>query len=290
MVKVWRKRWLMALAVLALAAGPCYGDGDGRLATAEERDFYRATQELLAAALPADVPEGWEITDQTEPEELGLVPTSAMPMQVEYGLVWSNVARQRQAEEQALTEISAAAETTPVSEAQIAEYEAMATKIAEAAAIGDDATVRQLQPQLEAQAEAINRALATVDEKIKAINRSAKTRDSQVSIRIIGNLLSLPLEAESKRTEIAGYPAFRRDGFHDSQGEWHEAVTWVFLGRGWHAPPGAGVYRFATGEAPSPASLQTVVVMIEADPARTETIAATIDWPSLQAALAPNAR
>ena len=95
--------------ILLFLATTAHGDGTGRKPTPAEQEFYRSTQDALAAALPADVPEGWEITDQAESDELEVVgiETGTRPMEVTYYLQWTNVALQEQGEEKAADQISA---------------------------------------------------------------------------------------------------------------------------------------------------------------------------------------
>jgi len=283
---------LMGLAACCIGAASVRADGDGRRATPEEQVFYRVIQDLLGAALPVDAPEGWEVSDQSGGEDLEVVGEDArdLPLAVDYYLVWSNVELQQQVEEAAMERISALAAESPVSEDQIREYEELAARIAEAAAAGDVETVHALQRQMEQKAETINRALAAVDEKIAEINRTASVPDSGVVMHLFANRFSLELGAGAKRTVVAGYPAFRRNGYHDPSGEYHEGVSHVFLGRGWRDAPGGSALQFALGEDVSRTSLQAVVVMIEADQVRTTSIVEMIDWRSLQAALDDEAR
>lgn len=272
---------------LCLLAGSVYGDGAGRKATVEEQEFYRSTQDILAAALPVDVPEGWELTGQADSNDLEVVgiDTGARPMEVDYYLEWTNVIRQQQAEEKAYDQISAVAGTAVVSDAQVAEYEQLAIKVAEAAAAGDQEAVRALQQQMEARARVINQAFDEMDEKIIEINRATAAPDSHVVIRLLGNRLHQSLEQGAERIIVAGYPAFRTEGHYSSSGEWHEGITTVFMGQGWFADAGDSAYQFAAAEKAEHTRLQTVVVVIEADPARVASVVEMIDWQALQAVL-----
>jgi len=283
---------LMGLAVCLTGTASVWADGDGRRATPEEQAFYRKIQDLLAAALPVDAPEGWEVSDQSGGEDLEVVGEDArnLPLAVDYYLLWSNVELQQQMEEQTTERFSAIAAESPVSEDQIREYEELAAKIADTAAAGDVETLHALQRQMEQKAETINRALAAVDEKIAEINRAASVPDAQVFIQLFANRFFLELEPGAERTVVAGYPAFRRNGYHEPSGEYHEGVIQVFLGRGWGDAPEGSVLQFTPSEDFSRTSLQTVVVVIEADPGRAVSIVEMIDWPSLQAALEDEAR
>lgn len=272
---------------LGSVAGSGAADLSGRLATAVEQAFQRETMELLAAALPADVPEGWEITGQSEIDELEYVgrKTGTASMEVEYSLEWANVSVQQQAEERAMAQFAEVVDSSPVSEAQIAEYEGLAAKVAEAAAADDLAQVEALQQQMELQAAMLNSAFADVDRKIVEINRAATAPDSHVVMTLVANRLQQPVAPEDKKIIVAGYPALQTPGHYLASGEWREAVTSVFMGEGWSLTPDNGAYRFAgAGDRPH-TSLQTVVLVLEADPARVASLVATIDWQTLQSAL-----
>ncbi|WP_073613690.1 hypothetical protein [Desulfopila aestuarii] len=276
--------------ILLFLATTAHGDGTGRKPTPAEQEFYRSTQDALAAALPADVPEGWEITDQAESDELEVVgiETGTRPMEVTYYLQWTNVALQEQGEEKAADQISAITGSSPVSDEDVAEYERLAVKVAEAAAAGDIETVRVLRQQMAEQAAVFNKAFGEVDEKIVEINRAITAPDSHVAMYLFANRLSQSLEPGAVRTVVAGYPAFRAKGYYTPSGEWHEETTTVFMGKGWFATPGDAAYQVSVVAKAPHTSLQTVVAVIEADPRRTGSIVEMIDWPALQAALDQN--
>jgi hypothetical protein len=278
---------LAGWVIMLLLVTSAYGDGSGRKPTPAEQAFYRSIQDTLAAALPADVPEGWEITDQSESDELEAVgrETGTGPMAVGYYLKWTNVSRQVQAEEDATEQISAMAEQSPVSDADVAEYERLAVKVAEAAVAGDIETVRVLRRQMAERAAVFNKAFGEVDAKIVEINRATAAPDSYVTMHLFANRLRQSLEPGSVRSVVAGYPAFRAKGYNTPSGEWHEETTTVFMGKGWFATPGDAAYQVTGAEKTPRTSLQTVVAVIEAAPTRIGSIVEMIDWAALQAAL-----
>lgn len=278
---------LAGWVIMLLLVTSAYGDGSERKPTPAEQAFYRSIQDTLAAALPADVPEGWEITDQSESDELEVVgrETGTGPMAVGYYLEWTNVSRQVQAEEDAAEQISAMAEQSPVSDADVAEYERLAVKVAEAAVAGDIETVRVLRRQMAERAAVFNKAFGEVDAKIVEINRATAAPDSHVTMHLFANRLRQSLEPGSVRSVVAGYPAFRAKGYNTPSGEWHEETTTVFMGKVWFATPGDAAYQVTVADKTPRTSLQTVVAVIEAAPTRMGSIVEMIDWPALQAAL-----
>lgn len=276
-----------SLVLFILSSSWVLADDAVRKATALEQQFHRSMQELLAASLPADTPEGWEVSGQTEMTDLEYIAIGKQghPLTVEYYLEWTNASQQQQAQEAALAKISEVTATPLVSDEQIQEYEQLAAEIAEAAAAGETEEVERLRQEMEREAAVINKAFAAVDEKIAEINRTVAATDAYAGISVIANRLYQPLETEAEQLVVAGYPAFRSKGFLSSSGEWQEGSTMVFLGGRWVASAGGSAFQFKSEKGLPPARLQSVVVWIEADPKRAESIAGLIDWQALQAAL-----
>lgn len=275
-----------SLILFMLASVCASADDTVRKATSQEQQFHQSMQDLLAASLPADTPEGWEVTGQSEITDLEFVAveTEDRPLPVEYYLEWTNVSQQ-QAQEAALAKISEVTATPPVSDEQIQEYERIAAEVAEAAAAGDTTVVERLRQEMERKAAVINKAFGAVDEKIAEINRTAAATDAYAGIYVLANRLYQPLEPEAEQLVVGGYPAFRSKGFLSSSGDWKEGSTMVFMGGRWYSPAGDSAFQFADDKSLPPARLQSIVVWIEADPKRTESIVALIDWQALQAAL-----
>lgn len=281
------RRLMYTAILLHLSCVYALADGSSRPATTEEQTFHRKIQALFAAALPAEPPAGWQITGQTEDEDLRVVgeDSEKLPMGVVHSIGWTNVDRQQQAQEAAVAKISEVSQAQPVSDAQLKEYEQLAQKIGEAAAAGDLATVRSLQPELERKAAAMQQAYGAMDEKVAEISKAEAALDTSVDISLTANQFYQSLESEAERLIVAGYPAVRSKGSHTASNGWQEATTLVFLGGRWFTPAGQQAFQFANEENPSHTSLQTVVVRITADPARTDSLVEQIDWAALQNAL-----
>ena len=278
---------IVSLVLCILSSGWVLAEDAVRRATVLEQQFHQSMQELLAATLPAATPEGWEVSGQTEMIDLEFVAigTQPRPLTVEYYLEWTNVSQQQRAQEAALAKISEVTATPPVSDEQIEEYEQLAAEVAEAAAAGDSAAVKRLRREMEREAAVINKAFEAVDEKIAEINRTAAATDAYAGIYVIANRLYQPLEPEAEQRVVAGYPACRSKGGLSSSGEWEEGSTMVFMGGRWSALAGDSAFTFANDKSLPPTRLQSILVWIEADDKRAESIAALIDWQALQAAL-----
>jgi hypothetical protein len=278
------RRLIYTAILLHLCCVRAVADGSSRPATAEEQAFHSRIQAVFEAALPAEPPAGWQITGQTEDEALRIVgeDSEKLPMGVDYSVEWTNVDRRQQAQDAAVAKISEVSQGQPVSEAQLKEYEQLAQKIGEAAAAGDLATVQSLQPELERKAAAMQQAYGAMDEKIAEINKAEAALDASFSISLTANQFYQSLESEAERLTVAGYPAFRSKGSHTSSNGWQEGSTLVFLGGRWFTPVGQQAFQFANEENSPHTSLQTIVVRLTGDPARTDSLVEQIDWAALQ--------
>lgn len=283
-VKTHPRILLYAVILLLLANVSALADGSSRKATVEEQGFHRRMQSVFTAALPAEPPAGWEMTERTEEAELEVVAEGIESgiLGVEYSLEWTNLNLRQQKDEAAAARIGEVVQEKPVSDAQLQEYEQLAAKISDAAVAGDLATVQKLQQELERKSALINQSYSRMDLKINEIQREEETVDSYARIHLSANTLFRNLEEKAERITVAGYPAFRTKGYHSSSNGWIEASTTVFLGGKWFTPAGTSTYQFANEENAPHTKLQSIVVRIEADPARTDTIVGQINWASLQ--------
>lgn len=278
---------IIIIMLFFLSAVYVHADDTARRATPEEQDFYRSTQDLLAAALPGDTPDGWEITGQTETSGLEIVAENihTRPMVVEYHLEWTNASLKQQVQDAAIAEISKVSANPPISDAQILEYEMLAEKVAEAAAAGNVMVVQILKREMEQKAAIINTAFAAMDEKIAEINRSEAATDTYAAIYLMANNLYQRLDPEAEQVIVAGFPAFRTKGYRSSSNDWREGATIIFMGGNWFVPAGKSAYQFAKDESVPHTKLQSIVVWIEADPKRAASIVEMIDWQALQTAI-----
>lgn len=283
-VMTYLRRLLYAAILLLLANVSALADGSSQKATTEEQAFHRRMQSVFAAALPAEPPAGWEITERTEEDDLEVVAEGVESgiLGVEYSLEWKNLKLRQQKDEAAAARIGEVVQEKPVSDAQLHGYEQLAAKISEAAVAGDLATVQKLQQELERKSALINEAYSRMDQKFNEIQREEEAVDSYARIHLSANKLFHNLEEEAERITVAGYPAFRTKGYHSSSNGWIEASTTVFLGGKWFTPAGTSTFQFANEENAPHTKLQSIVVRIEADPARTDTIVEKINWASLQ--------
>ena len=278
----------LCFLIVFLSSAICVqADGDSRKATPEEQAYHRRVQDLFAASLNGNPVEGWETTRQTKMKDLETVGegSEVWPMKVEYHLEWTDVVRQRQAQEAAMTKISEVAAGSAISDGQMEEYEQLAAKIAEAAASGNIAAIQALQEEMEHKAALMNQKFEAMDEQVASINRAESPTDTYVHLRLFANRLYQDIDPKAERITVAGQPAFRTEGYYSSSGTWNEGSTMVFLGGRWFPPPGESAYQFANEEGAPQTKLQTIVVWLEADPERAAAIFEMIDWRALQGAL-----
>ena len=130
------------------------------------------------------------------------------------------------------------------------------------------------------------------EEMVHALDEKMSPHDVKTTIRIEANLTSLGVYENSFEAveSIAGGRSFRSAGEFNTSRGWREGTTFVFLGKNWKMNDSAGKYMETTADPGLPhTAVQTIVVRIDADPARAEQILRQIKWDALKKIMAPSA-
>jgi hypothetical protein len=293
----WRTRLLLLISLiyLGLMVLPVLVNADGdveeRPATKEEKEFYKTVQATIAQALPANAPAGWEEAERSPIKELSYVPAVEEPLRVEYYVAWRDSARISAAEEatqEALRQQYFAQQAQPGTaemDKLNAQMEKLSKELMEAINAGDMKKAMEIQAEMEKIAEKMKGIYGgRAAEQEKLIEEMAP-RDVKARIYVAANSFDEWLGSTVKQeASVAGGLVYRNEGgFSRERGEWVEGYTYIFLGN-WKYKEDGG-YRYmavAKNKGLPRTAVQTIVVKIQADPARTEELMKKIDWERLK--------
>ncbi|MDT8903063.1 hypothetical protein [Anaeroselena agilis] len=282
--------FMLTVCLAGLCAVAC-ADGGNRPATTAEKDYYARVMNTAARALPAGPP-GWSLVEKTKIEELKWVSPSVDQgyyLGADYHIAWKDAAREKEAQDAAARKLGDNSQKpNPEQDKLLKALERISAELGKAVERGDEAGVRQLSEELDKvsqRMEAINNARAQQEDEISIQNRP---HDTTLAIDVwVNTHISLPATAAAADPPVAGAWALRTEGeFFREQG-WQEGCTYVFLGSFWED----GVSQYI-GQTPDlklglpPTRIQSVVVIVRADPARVQTVLRQIDWTALKSLLA----
>jgi len=264
-----------------------FADGETRKATQKEKDFYRLVMETLIKALPAG-PEGWgEEKSQFTELELVTPDCEKYPFRVDCAASWIDDTRRQAADEEIqkvlgpkMMSNNSNPEITKLSE----QNDKLAKELADAAGKNDKPALERLQKEMETNANKLHAILDANDKECDGIREKMSARDVSIKVSIQVNEFSRPLyEKVVQEPSVAGGLTYRSQGEWTKDNGWREGTTYVFLGKGWQMKTdgGSSIESKAQKGIPSTA-VQTIFVLVQADPARAKQILEKIDWNALK--------
>lgn len=291
-----RKTALAALLALTLLTLPglCRADGQGRPATRAEAAFHRAVMNVLKTSLPVP-PEGWEVLQNTDIEELKVVAEGAenTPLPLAYRVEWTNSPRKAEMEahrERAIAAMAAQPARAEPDPALLARYEALSIEAGRAAERGEMAKMENLHKELEIVADKLRAAMAGHDAQFTKMMQETAKDDIGALITIQVNTYGSPFLGVPHREPPLGdiTQVYRTRREQDYQGDLDkEGASYVFLGKPWRVVKAEGeLYLQAEEPAPSPhTAVYTLVVTVQAQDARARHILEGMNWNALKGLL-----
>ena len=274
---------LVVIMNITLIASLVFADGETRKATQKEKDFYRMVMETLIKALPAG-PEGWgEEKNQFAELEFVAPGCEKYPFRVSYDASWNDFTTKQAADEE-IQKVLAPKMISNVSNPEykklIEQNDKLAKEFGEAAGKNDQPAVGRIQNEMETNAKKLQTILDANDKEFDGIMEKLSARDVSIKVNIQVNEFSYGLE-ESVILDapIAGYLTYRSRGEWTKGNGWCEGTTYVFLGKGWQKKTDGGT-SIETKERNGNTStaVQTIIMSVQADPARARQVLEKIDW------------
>jgi hypothetical protein len=275
-------------AIFFILTSMAYADGEARKATQTERDFYKKVMTAIMGSIPPG-PAAWseEKGELDELESVG-VESEKYPFRIDYHASWTDYTRKDaadQAIQEALMPIMMKAANNPETQKLFKENEKLATQFGEAISKNDQAKTRQLGKEMEilrAKMEVITKAQ---DKETDDAMEKLSARDVKASINIYVNSLSESFyESIKQDAAVNGCQTFRSEGEWSKNNGWSEGTTYVFMGKGWQFKSDGSKYVETKAQPGIPSTaVQTIVVRVQADPARAKQILQKIDWKTLNA-------
>ena len=260
-----------------------FADGETRKATQKEKDFYRMVMETLIKALPAG-PEGWgEEKNQFAELELVTPDCEKYPFRVSYGASWNDDTRRQTADEeiQKVLEPKMMSNTSNPELKKLSEQnDKLAKEFGDAAGKNDKPTVERLQKEMEALSKKFQAIIDANDKEYDGIREKMSARDVSIKVSIQVNEFSQGLyESVVQDAPVAGCLTYRSQGEWTKDNGWREGTTYVFLGKGWQLKTDGGTYIETKAQKGIPSiAVQTIIVWVQADPARAKQVLEKIDW------------
>lgn len=277
-------------AILLMASSPALADGPSRPATPAEQSYYNQVMAVLAKAVPASPPPGWDETGRTQIQTPRQVADGSEedPMGLEYHVRWQDQARARAAQE---AQVAAGAEVMkrqmaqPSTAAQEKRVEALAAQVAQAIERGDMATVNRLQDEMDKLYDEINQVLSRRDAELQAALKRHQVKDVEAGVSLLVNSAVVEFIGRvAKDQPVAGLTVYRQEGEDNPHLGWREGYSWVFLGAGWKLMrEGDHQYMEFTPKPGVPhTTVQNLVVRVQAAPERARGLLAALDWAALK--------
>lgn len=274
-------------AVLISAQFILKGDGETRVATAKEKEFYNKVMNAFKSALPK-APAGWEVKYETEistPERVSLG-LEASPYYLDYHIEFQDYEKIRTSEEKLNEELASPVnQTGGVDQKTMDDYSKLAEKIGEAVEKGDMEKAAALQKEMEKMAAVMESGFKENDEAIRKIVSKHSPKDSRLSVSVMCNSFGVTLEQGAVKTNPIGNHkmVFRSSGYYSDSGEWHEGVTTVVIGSKWDYSANE---VYSTIEYPEVSDgphtrVHTIIVTVNGSEDRARQYLSSINWTSL---------
>lgn len=275
------------LLSVAIGSGAVSAENPYRPATHVETAYYEQVMTSLTKAV-ADGPPGWEVTSRQGMEPLSQVALGVekAPLVVSYHVTWQDTPRIVEAEDKLGVRLIAEQEhpkPNPERDALADRSEELTVQLEAAEAQEDMTKVWEVQKQLDSVKRKLNAIYTREDEERNQLIRSMQPRDVTLRLTMIVNQTDyLFTEPAVKEKPVAGSYCYRTPGDYTPGLTWREGKACVFLGKGWDfLPKGGGMkYTFTRGLPHTVA--QNVIVIVQADPARTQAFLDGMDWRGLK--------
>lgn len=123
------------------------------------------------------------------------------------------------------------------------------------------------------------------EKNISAITKKTEAHDAMVKITVDANIYSKGIQEKiSAAAPVAGGLVYKSESGYQSGGSWREGATYIFLGKGWKITSSSSGGTYVETKAVKGASstaVQTILVVVQADPERSKQIVAKTDWDAL---------
>jgi hypothetical protein len=274
---------LVVIMNVMIISSLVFADGETRKATQKEKNFYRMVMETLIKALPAG-PEGWgEEKNQFAELELVTPDCEKYPFRVSYGASWNDDTRRQTADEEiqkVLGPIMMRNTSNPELKKLSEQNDKLAKEFGDAAGKNDKPTVERLQKEMEALSKKFQAIIDANDKEYDGIREKMSARDVSIKVSIQVNEFSQGLyESVVQDAPVAGCLTYRSQGEWTKDNGWREGTTYVFLGKGWQLKTDGGTYIETKAQKGIPSTaVQTIIVWVQADPARAKQVLEKIDW------------
>jgi hypothetical protein len=281
---------ISAISIALVIAGIFFVDADGekRRATQEQISLYRKVRAVFSGSIPA-IPEGWTADSKNElPDPDGNFPDADFPSQFIHQVEWNDSARTQAADEEIRKALGALNNPSgrmgmEKSDADNREFTVRYVKnIQEAVEKKDWAAVERLNKERE-EYEAKARESGQPGKDTARIVEKLEAHDVKVVISFHVNDFYRTFGPVRQVETVAGFPAYRRNGWRMESSGWQEGITYVPLGAGWQIrKSGSELYLEAKGlRGGAYTVIKNIMTGVQADPARAKQILGKIDWNSL---------
>lgn len=294
-----KQRWgisifvaLIALFIALTIIPVVMADGETRLATPKEKEFYKTVLNTLVKTVPAG-PDGWDLTREKIIEELKYVAPGVedCPFEVEYYIGWQDTQKIQESKDitlKALSEqMTESTESTQEMDKSWEEFEKLATELEEALNKGDMTKVQEIQAKMEVIGEKIRDAGSAQKQASDEIIRELAPKDVKLNVRITVNSLWAPFAEPGQEIPlIAGGKAFRTEERFKNE-RWENSVTYIFFGENWEfIDDGYAGYMEATPLPGIPSTeVQTIILAVQGEETRVNDYVKKVDWTTLKSLL-----
>jgi hypothetical protein len=205
------------------------------------------------------------------------------PFRVAHGASWADDTRKQAADEEmqkVLGPKMISNSSNPELKKMMEQNDKLAKEFADAAGRNDKPTVERLQKEMEELSKKFQAIIDANDKEYDGIMEKMSARDVSIKVSIQVNEFSQGLyESVVQDAPVAGCLTYRSQGEWTKDNGWREGTTYVFLGKGWQLKTDGGTYIETKAQKGIPSTaVQTIIVWVQADPARAKQILKKIDW------------
>jgi hypothetical protein len=269
----------LSIAVFIAVVFSSIADSKTRKATPDQVNLYREVKKVITGSITAG-PEGWKESEDNFPEPDENYPNGDFPYQFIYKVEWNDNARQdaaKDAIQKALIEYGTKSKRER--EKLVEKSDKLSKEIAKAAVNKDYKAIEKLNLEGE---ELTKKSQELTNGQNNIIQ---KMSPHDVRVTVIFWINSFWFTKYGLQDEpVSGNQAFREKGKYFEESGWNEGITYVLIGKKWKVKSsGVGKSFDVTGESSvSYNTVQSVMVSVQADPQRTRSILAKIDWNALK--------
>jgi hypothetical protein len=287
--KIFGRISIISIALIIACMVFVNADAGKRQATQQQVSLYKAVIAVFSNSIP-DTPEGWTAQPKNGlPDPGNSLPDADFPSQFIYQVEWNDPARKHAADEEiqkALAGLNNPSRRLEMekSAADNREFtDRFVKKIQEAVDKKDWAAVELLNKEREEQEEKSRDSNQSHDGEAGRIVEKMEAHDVKVVISFSVNDFYGTFGPVLQVEPVAGFPAYRRNGWQMEATGWQEGITYVPLGTGWQIRKnGSDLYLEAKGlRGGTYTTIKNIMAGIQADPARAKQVAEKMDWNSL---------